>query len=372
MTTELKIAERIVSAEEAASIKLSICIPTLNRGSFIGATLESIISQATEDVEIVVVDGGSTDHTEEVVRGYQRRFRALRYVKAGFQKGSANPPAPSGRGFDRDCIRAVDLARGEYCWLFTDDDLLKPGAIQRVLDATQQQYGLIIVNAEVQTCDLSEILDAAILPRDSDKIYHCAENQQLFADVGNYLSFVGGVVIRRHLWNERDKEPYVGSGFIHVGIIFQAPVTEDTLVIADPLIAIRYGNAMYLRSSRYFEIWMFIWPSLVWSFPYYSDSVRRKLCRKEPWRSKKTLFMFRAIGAFSIKEYRDWLETRLGSRWQRLVTKLVARFPGSVANLFGVMHRLAFRRSQGQLLVDLVDSPFYFGRGFKWLRLHHR
>lgn len=37
-------------------IKLSICIATFNRAAFIGATLDSIISQATEEVEIVVVD----------------------------------------------------------------------------------------------------------------------------------------------------------------------------------------------------------------------------------------------------------------------------------------------------------------------------
>jgi len=38
------------------AIRLSICIATLNRAAFIGETLESMISQATGDVEIVIVD----------------------------------------------------------------------------------------------------------------------------------------------------------------------------------------------------------------------------------------------------------------------------------------------------------------------------
>ena len=53
-------------------IRLSICIPTYNFGEFIGATLQSIIKQATDEVEIVVVDGASTDNTAEVVRAFQR------------------------------------------------------------------------------------------------------------------------------------------------------------------------------------------------------------------------------------------------------------------------------------------------------------
>ena len=62
-------------------IRLAICIATLNRGAFIGETLESIIRQATDEVEIVVVDGASTDNTEEVVRGFQQRWPRLNYLR---------------------------------------------------------------------------------------------------------------------------------------------------------------------------------------------------------------------------------------------------------------------------------------------------
>jgi abequosyltransferase len=107
---------------ETPEIRLSICIPTLNRGCFIGATLESIVSQSTDEVEIVIVDGGSTDNTQQVVENFQQRFRRLRYFRNEADSGSSNTPSPSGAGFDRDCNRAVESAVGEYCWLFTDDD----------------------------------------------------------------------------------------------------------------------------------------------------------------------------------------------------------------------------------------------------------
>ncbi len=67
-------------------IRLSVCIPTYNFGRFIGETLDSIVRQATEEIEIVVLDGGSTDNTTEVVEGFRDTFPRLRYSPAGFQR----------------------------------------------------------------------------------------------------------------------------------------------------------------------------------------------------------------------------------------------------------------------------------------------
>ena len=70
--------------------RLSICIATLNRGAFIGETLESIVSQAANEVEIVVVDGASTDNTEDIVRSYAARFPRLRYLRLENKGGVAD------------------------------------------------------------------------------------------------------------------------------------------------------------------------------------------------------------------------------------------------------------------------------------------
>jgi abequosyltransferase len=48
---------------------LSICIATLNRARFLKETLARILGQASDEVEVVIVDGASSDGTEEVVRG---------------------------------------------------------------------------------------------------------------------------------------------------------------------------------------------------------------------------------------------------------------------------------------------------------------
>lgn len=329
--------------------RISICIATRNRGALIGATLDSIAGQATDEVEIVVLDGASTDNTEEVIRLYQGRFPRLRYFRQ-----------ETNMGVDRDFAKAVELAHGDYCWLFCDDDLLKPGAIQVVLDAIKADYALIIVNSEVRNADLSKLLEAKRLPFGRNRIYKSTENHLLLIDSGDYLSFIGCVIIKRQLWHTRKKEDYFGSHFIHVGIIFQQPLPGDALVIAEPLVLIRYANASWL--GKYFEIWMFKWPALVWSFADFSESVKCRVCPREPWRSPKTLLHFRAKGFYSKKEYAEWLEPRLRSSWARAVSKASACFPGRAANLLAFIYYSIFRRPSSRLsiLSDLANSPFCF------------
>lgn len=327
--------------------KLSICIATLNRAAFIGATLDSIISQATDEVEIVIVDGASTDNTEQVVGLYQQQFPRLRYVRLA-AKG----------GVDQDYCRAVELAQGEYCWLMSDDDVLKPGALRVVLEATRRSYSLIIVNAELRNADLSKQLRSRQLPVYVNGVYTPAERVRLFVEVANYLSYIGGVVIRRQLWHVRDRQRYFGSAFIHVGVIFQSPLPEDTLVIAEPLILIRSANASW--SARYFEIWMFKWPSLVWSFPDFPETAKHQVFAREPWRRPGALLICRAKGAYSIIEYSRWIKPRLRAPAGRLVSWVIAQLPGCLVNWAAILYFSIFRPHALADLLDFQTSPFYF------------
>ncbi len=111
----------------------------------------------------------------------------------------------------------------------------------------------------------------------------------------------GPVVVRRPVVVRSYRPAYYGSLFIHVGVIFQKPSIDNVRVISEPLIKIRYGNAMW--TARGFEIWMFKWPQLIWSFPEYSDDAKRAVCRENPWRSAKALFHHRAMGSYSSSEF---------------------------------------------------------------------
>ena len=294
---------------------LSICIATYNRASYIGETLDSIIPQLDDDVELLVVDGASTDNTEDVMRKFAQKEPRIRYVRLS-AKG----------GIDRDYDKSVELARGEFCWFFTDDDLLKPGAVAAVKTAINEGHGLIVVNAEVRNSKLSVILQKRRIVIRDNKVYAPNTMESLFADALFYLSFIGAVVIRRSVWLSRERESYFGTDFIHVGVLFQKPLMETTLIIAEPYITIRAGNAQW--SSRELDIWMFKWPKLVWSFKDISSKSKSSVIHREPWRSFKNLIIFRNLGYYDIQSYRKYfLPMRISALW-KFCAWLIACFPG--------------------------------------------
>jgi len=338
----------VIMSSDSRNIRLSICIATYNRAKYISETLDSIISQVNDDVEILVVDGASNDNTREIVEGYERLCPQLRYVRL-----------PVKGGVDEDYAKAVELASGGYCWLMTDDDVLKDGAVKKVLNAIDKKYGLIIVNAEVRDIELKTLIEERRLKFNVDRIYKLADHHQFFVEMLDYLTFIGCVVIKKRLWNERDKAKYFGSLFIHVGVIFQEPIREDVLVIADPLISIRYANAQW--KAREFEIWMFKWPNLVRSFTSYSDSdkSKSKAYSREAWKKLKMLVLYRGTGAYTKKEYDKWIKSRIRFGFKKLCSKMIAFVPCCLANLFCVVYLTVLRKDSKLTLVDLKSSSYY-------------
>lgn len=306
-----------------SAIRLSICVATYARGAFIGETLENILAQATDEVEVLVVDGASPDNTADVVRALQERHPGLVYHREA-----------TNSGVDQDFDKAVGYARGEYCWLLSDDDLLAPGAIARVLAALADGPELVVVNAEVRDRDMGQVLQPGMLALAADRSFGPDENEQLFAATAGYLSFIGGVVIRRSAWLARERAAYYGTLFIHIGVLFQPPALGRVHVIAAPLVRIRYGNAMW--TARGFEIWMRKWPRLVWSFAHFSEKARAAVSPRDPAASLKTLLWYRAIGAYGLPEYRAWLAGP--SHPHHRLSALVARFPARLANALVALH----------------------------------
>jgi hypothetical protein len=321
---------------------LSICISTYNRGKFIGQTLDTIISQLEPDVEIIVVDGDSQDRTPEVMAQYLVKYSAIRYFREH-----------QNSGVDRDYDKAVRYATGRYCWLMTDDDLLLPGAVRRVLAALKGDSELVVVNSEHRSYDLSVLLEERRLNVACDLRYGQSERESFFRNTAYYLSFIGSVVINRNFWLSRNRAAYYGTFFVHVGVIFQHPPIEKVDIIADPLIVTRHGNCMW--DPRAFEVWAIRWQELIWSFPDYSDQVKRAICQRDPWRRAQFLLFMRATGAYSVTEFDKYLSGR-AKGFVRAVAYAVAIFPAALANFILVLYFSSVKRMENLALRDLLRS----------------
>jgi glycosyltransferase involved in cell wall biosynthesis len=90
----------------------SIIIPTYNRASFIDTTIRSVLAQTYRNFEIIIVDDGSTDNTEEIIKNIDNK--KIRYFKI----------QNSERGFARNYGTA--RANGDYITFLDSDDILLP------------------------------------------------------------------------------------------------------------------------------------------------------------------------------------------------------------------------------------------------------
>jgi glycosyltransferase involved in cell wall biosynthesis len=322
--------------------KLSICIATYNRGKFIGETMDSILCQPLHGVEIVVVDGASPDNTQEVMARYVSRHPEVHYYRE-----------EENSGVDCDYDKAVGYANGKYCWLMTDDDLMKSGALTRILGFLDGPIDLVVVNAEVRNVDFSKVLKERMIDFREDREYGMEDVERFFSEVAGYLSFIGGVVIRRDSWLQRNRSLYYGTLFVHVGVIFQLPPIKKVKVVADPLIIIRYGSAMW--TPRSFEIWMFKWPELIWSFRGFSDRSKGMVCPREPWRRAKRLVLYRATGGYSLAEYRRFLSGKANGM-SRLFPLSIAVIPAFMVNILLSLYCVLVNRKARFGIYDLSRS----------------
>ena len=98
---------------------VSVCIPTYNRKDYLKEALESIFAQTYQDYEVVVVDDGSTDGTDQMIKeaGYNVRYYWAEHIG---QAAARN--------------KLIELAQGEYITFLDSDDLLFPNAVQKLMD----------------------------------------------------------------------------------------------------------------------------------------------------------------------------------------------------------------------------------------------
>lgn len=101
-------------------MRVSVLVPTFNRANYIGECLDSLLAQTVPALEIIVIDDGSEDGTAELLKQYGPR---IRYVR----KENGGKPRAVNLG--------LSLAQGDLVWIFDDDDVALPDAIETRLAA---------------------------------------------------------------------------------------------------------------------------------------------------------------------------------------------------------------------------------------------
>jgi glycosyltransferase involved in cell wall biosynthesis len=124
MTESLGLCDPVRATEPVP--RVSVVVPTYNRAALLRRAVRSVLAQTFTDYELIVVDDGSTDDTEEVLREFSdRRMRVVR--------SEINQGAPQARN------RGIEAARGEWVAFLDSDDEWLPQRLEVQMDLLARQ-----------------------------------------------------------------------------------------------------------------------------------------------------------------------------------------------------------------------------------------
>ncbi len=149
---------------------VSIITPSYNQGQFLEATLCSVLEQDYLRLEYIVIDGGSTDDSLQILSRYASR---LAYWESQPDRGQAHA-----------INKGLQHAKGDILGWLNSDDLLLPGAVGRAVQVFNQYPQVDVVYGRLERIDASgRLLPTPLLPKDrvdfdlSQVLGECVVNQ---------------------------------------------------------------------------------------------------------------------------------------------------------------------------------------------------
>ena len=114
---------------------VSVIIPTYNRAHLIGRAIQSVLNQTYKDFELIIVDDGSTDNTEDIIKEFQKKDERIKYIKHEKNRGGS---AARNTG--------IKNARGEYIAFQDSDDEWLPEKLKKQMEVfknTSSKVGVV-------------------------------------------------------------------------------------------------------------------------------------------------------------------------------------------------------------------------------------
>ncbi len=97
---------------------LEIVVPTYNRAAQLRLRMEELVCQLSENEQVTIFDNGSTDDTDQICAAYamDKKVKVVRY--------------PHNWGLSRNVMRCFEESSGEFVWILSDDDPIRPDALE--------------------------------------------------------------------------------------------------------------------------------------------------------------------------------------------------------------------------------------------------
>lgn len=297
--------------------KVSIVTPCLNASRYIQEMLDSLVKQTLTDIEMIIVDAGSTDGTIEIIEEYKKNDKRIHLLYS--DKKSMGKQYNIG----------IQAARGEYIAFVESDDYIDKNMYERLfalaidnkLDYVKADFDMFI--------DLDERLFVRYgpLPKEMDKLYgKVIKLSDCIPLSGRDMNMWNGIYRKEFLIsNEICLNETPGAAFQDLGFIYQ------TLILAERAMYVDIPSYFYRRDNEISSVYN---PNSV-NFIIDEFYYLMKFCRKFP--EKTELYLIQIVNKiwanFCGYYYRDDIYMNLDSKQMNKVDEFRKIFRKFIENI---------------------------------------
>ncbi len=213
---------------------LTIAIPTYNRRKTLETTLKSVLSQITDDVELLVSDNASTDDTKEYMKNVLKKYPYVKFFRNNVNLGS-----------DENFRLCMERASGKFVLILSDDDYFLDNGVNNILNVIKSNKNLSLIFLNSKGVVPSEDNPYSLTEsRISEKANIITDNKNVLLKlVQSALLFISTTVYNKSLYECIDNpKKFVGTSFWHTYVSFCVTSLDSTYniyVCAKPCIAAR-------------------------------------------------------------------------------------------------------------------------------------
>lgn len=205
---------------------ISVMIPVYNTGRYLKKSLDSVIYQTYDNLEIIVVNDGSSDNSEEIIMEYMKKDSRIKYVKN-----------EENQGLFKARLRGYEKAGGEYIVCLDSDDYIGRDYYRSLLNVAQEENADIVVSDFIEDIESRNEKNVWVQNHLLSHLYLEGEEVlNTFLDT-NYLTanwwFMWNKIYKKSLWDKCYKY------FIEV---------ESNITYLEDFL---YGNILISNAGRY-------------------------------------------------------------------------------------------------------------------------
>ncbi len=317
-------------------MKVSIIVPVYNTSKYLDKCLNSLVNQTLADIEIIIINDGSTDNSVDIINRYKKDFSNIVLIN----KRNCGVSAARNDG--------IRIAKGKYIGFVDSDDYIATNMYEKMYKTS------IINNSDVVVCDLYEINAHRIKKMSSGLNKNLGSKNQIRANMNN---------INSTLCNKIYKTSILKNNLFTVNMEYED--VEFLYKLFPKLNNISYvDSALYYYNVRddskthtYSDTWYKLLDNLDIIINYYKDNDLYNIYKNEI----EYMYIKYSLGTFLKKTSKYSDITKFNEAYKTAFNKLNILFPTYKSNKY--LHRINIRNLYF-LYIDKISTK----KIYKYLR----